>query len=131
MSRPGRPVGTYTQAARVRRIEALLWSRERVSLVELAADAGVTPRTVRRDLDALREAGLGLRVEDCHASLTREGIAADPAVQAIARHLRAEGVRSVAEGEPDAVRFALAEIAAGIARGEIRFATESAEVSCG
>lgn len=126
---PGRPVGRYTQAARARRVEALLWASGRVSIVDIALDLGVSDRTVRRDLAALREAGLGVRVEGCHASLTREGIAADPRVQAIARHLRAEGVRSASEGEPAAVRFALWEIALGIARGEIRFTTESAEAA--
>ena len=135
MSRPGRPSGCYTQAARVRRVEALLWAHERVSLDELAAGVGVTPRTVRRDLDALREAGLAVRVEDCHAALTQQAVAADPAVRAVARHLRAEITRSASEGEPDVVRHALAEIAAGIERGEIGLAmeqqAEGVEVACG
>lgn len=124
MTRPGRPSGAYTQAARVRRVEALLWSHARLSLAELAAGVGVTPRTVRRDLDALRAAGLAVHVEESHAALTQRAVAADPGVRAVARHLRAEIDRCASEGEPDVVRHALSEIAAGIERGEIGLAVE-------
>lgn len=133
--KPGRPSGLYTQTARVRRLLNVLWTHDGLSVGDLGRELDVTPRTVRRDIAALREAGFGVGCVNGRVSITREGIAADPAVRAVARHLRAEITRSVREGEPDVVRHTLAEIADGIERGEIGLVVaqpaEGGEVACG
>lgn len=117
--KPGRPSGTYTQAARLMRLYRELWSRDGETLDALARDLGVTTRTVRRDLAALTEAGYAIERVDGRSMIERRTVAEDPVVRAVARHLRAEILRSASEGGPDVVLNTLSEIVAGIERGEI------------
>lgn len=135
MSRgPGRPAGMYTQTARVLRMADALWSEERVGIPELARDLGVTERTVRRDVEALRAAGWRLVVEEAHVGLAAADVAAHPAIRAAVRYVRARA--RVVQADSDArndetvvdhYREALDEtaeelrdVAASLARGEIR-----------
>lgn len=120
--KPGRPSGTYTQAARMMRLYRELWSRDGETLDALARDLGVTTRTVRRDLDALTEAGCAIERVNGRIMIARRTVVEDPVVRAVARHLRAEILRSANEGAPDVALDTLAAIVAGIERGEIRLA---------
>lgn len=61
MAKAGRRKGGYSQAARLLRLLDLLGSRRYgTSISELASELGVTVRQMRRDLDAIEEAGHGL-----------------------------------------------------------------------
>jgi proteasome accessory factor B len=56
----GKPTGRYTQAGRLHDIIRTIEARHGVTLEELAEEAGVTHRTVHRDLAAIQEAGYPL-----------------------------------------------------------------------
>lgn len=56
----GKPTGKYTQAGRLHDIIRTIEARHGVTIEELAEEAGVTRRTVHRDLAAIHEAGYPL-----------------------------------------------------------------------
>jgi proteasome accessory factor B len=56
----GKPAGRYTQAGRLHDIIRTIEARHGVTLEELAEEAGVTRRTIHRDLAAIQEAGYPL-----------------------------------------------------------------------
>jgi proteasome accessory factor B len=56
----GKPTGKYTQAGRLHDIIRTIEARHGVTIDELAEEAGVTRRTVHRDLAAIHEAGYPL-----------------------------------------------------------------------
>jgi len=56
----GRPARKYSQAGRVHEVIRLIESRHGISALELAREAGVTVRTMQRDLNAIQEAGYPL-----------------------------------------------------------------------
>lgn len=56
----GKPAKKYSQAGRVHDIIRLIEARHGISIEELAEEAGVTRRTVHRDLAAIHEAGYPL-----------------------------------------------------------------------
>lgn len=60
MTRPGRKGGSYKQAARVLRLLDALRRHVGLTIAEIAADFEITERQVRRDLDAIEEAGYAL-----------------------------------------------------------------------
>lgn len=68
-SKPGRIPGQAVQAVRVLRIAARLAQPH--TLAELATLEGVTPRTIRRDLDAIG-AVYTLRRHGAHVSIAEE-----------------------------------------------------------
>lgn len=58
--RKGKPAKKYSQAGRVHDIIRLIEARHGITLEELAEEAGVTRRTIHRDLNAIQEAGYPL-----------------------------------------------------------------------
>jgi proteasome accessory factor B len=56
----GKPAKKYSQAGRVHDIIRLIEARHGITIDELAEEAGVTRRTVHRDLNAIQEAGYPL-----------------------------------------------------------------------
>ncbi|MRR55843.1 MAG: transcriptional regulator [Deltaproteobacteria bacterium] len=56
----GKPAKKYSQAGRVHDIIRLIEARHGITLEELAEEAGVTRRTIHRDLNAIQEAGYPL-----------------------------------------------------------------------
>lgn len=63
MNKPGRPTGAHTQAVRVVRIVRHLYNGEIIELSELAEYLNVSPRTLRRDISAIRSGGLQVEVK--------------------------------------------------------------------
>jgi len=59
----GRPGKKYSQAGRVHDVIRLIEARHGVTIAELAEETGVGTRTIRRDLDAICEAGYPLTFE--------------------------------------------------------------------
>ncbi len=53
----------YSQAARVQGILRTLWTRQGMTIGELAEEFGVTKRTLYRDLRALQDSGYPLLSE--------------------------------------------------------------------
>nr|HPK07883.1 HTH domain-containing protein [Aminivibrio sp.] len=62
----GKPAKKYSQAGRVHDIIRLIEARHGVTIEELAEEAGVTRRTIHRDLNAIHEAGYPLISERLH-----------------------------------------------------------------
>ncbi|MBI1921202.1 MAG: transcriptional regulator [Geobacter sp.] len=58
--RKGKPAKKYSQAGRVHDIIRLIEARHGITLEELAEEAGVTRRTIHRDIAAIQEAGYPL-----------------------------------------------------------------------
>ena len=56
----GKPAKKYSQAGRVHDIIRLIEARHGITIEELAEEAGVTRRTIHRDLNAIQEAGYPL-----------------------------------------------------------------------
>jgi len=56
----GKPAKKYSQVGRVHDIIRLIEARHGITLEELAEEAGVTRRTIHRDLNAIQEAGYPL-----------------------------------------------------------------------
>lgn len=56
----GKPAKKYSQAGRVHDIIRLIEARHGITIEELAEEAGVTRRTIHRDLNAIHEAGYPL-----------------------------------------------------------------------
>jgi len=59
----GKPAKKYSQAGRLHGIIRLLEARRGMTMDELAAECGVDRRTIRRDLNAVEEAGYTLTAE--------------------------------------------------------------------
>jgi len=62
----GKPAKKYSQAGRVHDIIRLIEARHGITIEELAEEAGVTRRTIHRDLNAIQEAGYPLISERVH-----------------------------------------------------------------
>ena len=60
MTSPGKPAKKYSQAARLHDVIRILEARYGATVDELAEECQVTPRTVFRDLQAIRDAGYPL-----------------------------------------------------------------------
>jgi proteasome accessory factor B len=56
----GKPAKKYSQAGRVHDVIRLIEARHGITIDELAEEAGVTRRTIHRDLNAIQEAGYPL-----------------------------------------------------------------------
>lgn len=82
-------------------IERILLDQRRVAVVELAERFGVTPETVRRDLDALEQAGALRRVHGGAVPVERASTA-EPSVIERARH-HADAKRAIAARALDAL----------------------------
>lgn len=71
MNKPGRPSGAHTQAVRVVKIVRRLFNSEILHFDELAELLNVTERTLRRDLSAIRCAGLHIQVKQARFWLVK------------------------------------------------------------
>lgn len=109
---PGRPSGTYSQAARVLLLERAIWRREEVTVADLAEEFRVSPRSIRRDLHVLVRARRGIELAKGTVSVSPMALAQAPGVGAAVARIR-YAARAAGGGAGEVLHALADELATG------------------